>query len=95
MQQILCFKYFVKEEKWKKIVPFVWDVTGAHAALLLTAAIWLNIFAWICDWVIDGLRNDTNRWRDSSSGVSQSKNASRNRRNPSKSMSWKWKNKIN
>lgn len=71
-------------------VPFVCDVTGAHAALLLTAAIWLKIFAWICDWVTDGLRNDRNKWRDNSSGASQSRNASRKRRNPSKSISCRW-----
>lgn len=79
---------------WPRLVlflPFVWAVTAAQAALLLTAAIWLNIFACIWDCVTDGLRNDTNKCRDNSSGASQSRKASRKRRNPSKSMSCKEK----
>lgn len=81
------YVYPTSDARSRCVLPFVCDVTGAQAALLLTAAIWLKIFACICDCVTDGLRNDRNKWRDNSSGASQSRNASRNRRNPSKSMS--------
>lgn len=80
---------------WDKdeILPLVWDVTGAQAAVLLMAAIWLSARPCSWAWVTFGLRKDTNKCLARSSGASQSRKASRKRRKPSKSMSCQRKQK--
>lgn len=62
--------------KIKSLPLVLCDVTAAHAALLLIAAIWFKALPWIC--VNVGLRNETNKCLHRSSGVPQSRNESRN-----------------
>lgn len=61
--------------------PFVCDVTGAQAAVLLIAAIWFSALPGIWTGMLGaGFRNETNKCFANSAGVSQSRNASRKRR---------------
>lgn len=53
-----------------RALPLLWDVTGAQAAFVLIAAIWLNILPCCSRAVICGDRNDINKCLAKSSGVS-------------------------
>lgn len=86
---IIEYDYILIVNEWntQKIPLVLCDVTGAHAALLLIAAIQLRVLLpVIWDW--RGRKKDRKRCFESSLGVSQSKNRSRNFWKPSKSISW-------